>query len=68
MKSLYQFIVKPLEERYDNIRKVGDKTFLINTSIENHHFVSKKGLVVATPAAYKTEIKIGDEVYLHHII
>jgi hypothetical protein len=68
MKSLYQFIVKPLEERYDNIRKVGDKTFLINTSIENHHFVSKKGLVVATPAAYKTEIKIGDEVYLHHNI
>ena len=68
MKSLYQFIVKPLKERYDNIRQVDDKQLIINTSIENHSFVSKKAIVVSIPAAFDTDIKCGDEVYVHHNI
>ena len=68
MKSLYSFIVKPFSERYDNIKKVGDKELIINSSIENHIFISKKAVVVSTPAAYKTKIKPGDEVYIHHNI
>jgi len=66
MKSLYSFIVKPLNERYDNIQKVDDKTLIINTGIENHRFVSKKAAVVSTPAAYTSKIKVGDELYVHH--
>jgi hypothetical protein len=66
MQSLYYFIVKPLEERYDNIRRVDDTNLIINTSIENHRFISKKAVVVSTPAAYNTKINIGDEVYVHH--
>ena len=61
-------MVKPLESRYDNIRKVDDKNLIINTSIENHIFVSKKAVVVSTPAAYTTDIKIGDKLYIHHNI
>jgi len=68
MKSLYSFIVKPLNERYDNIKKINDKTLIINTSIENHRFVSKKAVVVSTPAAYTSKIKVGDELYVHHNI
>jgi hypothetical protein len=68
MKSLYSFIVKPLNERYDNIQKVDDKTLIINTGIENHSFVSKKAAVVSTPAAYTSKIKVGDELYVHHNI
>lgn len=68
MKNLYSFIIKPLFERYDNIRKVNDKELIINTSIENHRFVSKKAVVVSTPAAYNTEIKKDDIVYVHHNI
>ena len=68
MKSLYSFIVKPLDERYDNIRKVEEKELIINTSIENHRFVSKKAAVVSTPAAYTSKIKVGDELYVHHNI
>ena len=68
MKSLYQFIIKPKNQRYDNVRKVDDKTLIINTSIEDHRFVSKKAVVVETPAAYNTKINIGDEVYVHHNI
>jgi hypothetical protein len=68
VKSLYSFIVKPLNERYDNIQKVDDKTLIINTGIENHSFVSKKAAVVSTPAAYTSKIKVGDELYVHHNI
>jgi len=68
MKSLYSFIVKPLNERYDNIKKVDDKTLIINTGIENHRFVSKKAAVVSTPAAYTSKIKVGDELHVHHNI
>ena len=66
MKSLYSFIVKPLKSRYDNIRKVGDKTLIINTTIENHLFVSKEAVVVSIPAAYSSPIKVGDKLYVHH--
>ena len=68
MQSLYYFIVKPLEERYDNIRRVDDTDLIINTSIENHRFISKKAVVVSTPAAYDTKINIGDKLYVHHNI
>ena len=68
MQSLYYFIVKPLEERYDNIRRVDDTNLIINTSIEDHRFISKKAVVVSTPAAYITKINIGDELYIHHNI
>ena len=68
MQSLYYFIVKPLKERYDNIRRVDNTNLIINTSIENHRFISKKAVVVATPAAYNTKINIGDELYVHHNI
>ena len=68
MQSLYHFIVKPLNNRYDNIRRVDDTNLIINTSIEDHRFISKKAVVVSTPAAYTTKINIGDELYIHHNI
>jgi len=68
MKSLYQFIIKPLNNRYDNIRQVNNSELIINTSIEDHRFVSKKAKVISTPKAYKTKIKQDDEVYVHHNI
>ena len=68
MKSLYEFIVKPVNERYDNTKKIGEDSLILNTNIKNHKFVSKKAVVVSTPAAFKTPINIGDEVYIHHNI
>ena len=68
MKSLYQFIIKPFNDRYDNTKKIDDKTLIVNTSIEDHKFVSKKAIVISTPAAFKTKVKTGDIVYVHHNI
>ncbi len=66
MESLYRFIVQPKGERYDNEKKVGDKSLVTNTRIETFQSVSKKAIVIAVPKAYKTEIKVGDEVIIHH--
>ena len=68
MNSLYQFIIKPKESRYSNKVKIDDKELIVNSNIEDHKFVSKKAVVVSTPAAYNTNIKPGDEVYVHHNI
>jgi len=68
MKSLYQFLVKPYSSRYDNTRDIDGKELIINTSIEDHKFVSKKAIVVSTPIAFNTEVKCGDIVYVHHNI
>ena len=56
MKSLYRFIIKPKESRYDNEKKVGDKTLITNTKIETFQSVSKKAIVLSLPKAYKTLI------------
>ena len=68
MQSLYYFIVKPLNDRYDNTRRVADTDLIINSGIEDHRFISKKAVVVSTPAAYTTKINIGDKLYIHHNI
>ena len=68
MKNLYSFIIKPLFNRYDNVKKINENELIINTSIEDHKFVSKKAVVVSTPAAYDTKIKKDDIVYVHHNI
>jgi len=68
VKSLYYFIVKPFDDRYDNTRTVNGSDLIINTGIEDHRFISKKAVVVSTPAAYDTKINIGDELYIHHNI
>ena len=66
MKSLYNFIVRPYKERYNNVTSVDGKELILNTSIDDHKFVSKKAVVVSTPAAFDTDIKVNDTVYVHH--
>jgi len=68
MNSLYNFIVTPYKERYDNTKIIDDKELIINTKIENHIFVSKKAVVVSTPSAFESCIEPGDIVYVHHNI
>tara|TARA_B110000467_G_scaffold127736_1_gene120959 strand:- start:221 stop:814 length:594 start_codon:yes stop_codon:yes gene_type:complete len=68
MKSLYDFIVSPLKDRYNNTKKIGGKTLIINTKIETFKNVSKEAVVIEVPAAYKTKIKKGDKVFVHHNI
>ncbi len=68
MNSIYDFIVTPKESRYNNEKKIGDKTLILNTSIEDHKLVSRNAIVVSVPLAYKSNIKKGDEIIIHHNI
>ena len=45
MNSLSQFIVKPLNDRYNNKVKVGDKDLITNTQVEDWRSVSKEVLL-----------------------
>ncbi len=66
MKSLFDFIVKPIGNRYDNEIKVGEKSLITNTKIESFKSVSNKAIVVETPLAFKSKIKKGDTIIIHH--
>jgi len=65
MKSLYDFIVEPLGDKYSNTVSVGDKKLVVNTKIENWKFVNRVARVVETPAAFSTPIKKGDTIVIH---
>ena len=65
MNSIYDFIVEPLGEKYSNTIKVGDKTLVINTKIEDFKFVNRLAKVIKLPIAFKSNIKIGDIVIIH---
>jgi hypothetical protein len=66
MKSVYNFVVKPKGERYNNSKKIGDKELIINTEIYSHQYVNREAIVVSTPIIGDTNIKPGDTVIVHH--
>ena len=66
MQGLYYFIVKPVESRYKNIKKIGDKSLITNTENFTHQNVNRNAIVLAVPKDFDTEIKVGDEVIVHH--
>ena len=68
MNSIFNFIVKPYDKRYDNEIKIGNKSLIVNTKIDDFVNISRKAIVVSTPLVYKTSINIGDEIIVHHNI
>ena len=66
MKSLYDFMVKPVGNEYDNEVAVGDKKIILNTKIESFKFVNNIAEVIEVPTAYETPIKKGDLIVIHH--
>jgi hypothetical protein len=66
MRSIFDFIVKPVGDRYNNKIKVADKELIVNTKIESFKSVNNIAEVVALPLAYSTDIKVGDIVVIHH--
>tara|TARA_B100000900_G_scaffold282123_1_gene241427 strand:- start:3723 stop:4307 length:585 start_codon:yes stop_codon:yes gene_type:complete len=66
MQSLFNFIVKPKNERYDNKKYIDGQELLLNTEISDHRYVSRTGIVTAVPKSYTGEIQVNDEVIVHH--
>ena len=66
MKSVYNFVVKPKGERYNNIKKIDGGELIVNTEISNHQYINREAIVISTPIIGDTDIKPGDTVIVHH--
>ena len=66
MKSVYNFVVTPKGERYNNKKKIGDSELILNTEIFNHQFVNRIAKVISTTIIGDTDILPDDEVIVHH--
>ena len=66
MKSVYNFVVTPKGERYNNTKKLDDGELILNTEIFNHQYVNREAIIVSTPIIGDTDIKPGDEIIVHH--
>lgn len=64
----HRFIVSPKGGQYNNTKQIGEVELIINTSIEEAEDVNRNGIVIALPLDYKGDIKVGDEVIIHHNI
>lgn len=65
MKHLHAYMVTPVNGRYTNNKKIGEKQLILNTTIENHKFINRKGIIKETPIN-NSILKRGDEVIVHH--
>ena len=66
MKGMYDFIVEPLGERYNNTIEVGGVNLVVNSSVESYKSVNNIAIVLALPKAFKTDIEVGDQIMIHH--
>ena len=64
MKTPYQYIIKPVGERYNN-EKDG---LIVNTTMDETDFkyTNRVGEVVALPVRNEAKLEIGDKVITHH--
>ncbi len=66
MRSVYNFVVTPHGERYNNTKDVDGSELILNTEIYNHQFVNRLAKVISVPIIGQTDIKPGDIVVVHH--
>jgi len=67
MKHTHAYIVEPIDGRYNNKKDVDGKELILNTSIEDHKFVNRAGIIIETPIIKdEYNLQLGDEVIIHH--
>ena len=68
MKSVYNFVVTPKGNRYNNTKQVKGGELILNTEVYNHQYVNREATVVSIPLIGDTSIQSGDTVIVHHNI
>ena len=66
MRAYKDYIVEPIGDRYNNIKKINNKELILNTEIFNHQYVNRLAKVIATPLLFSSPVKVGDEIIVHH--
>ena len=49
MQPLFDFIVKPYGDRYNNSTSINGKELILNTEVHNHQYVNRFAEVIKTP-------------------
>ncbi len=65
MKSLYHFLVRVPKVTKDTIEVNGEEMYL-DTKFDEFKHRTMEGDVVALPAKFDTNVKVGDTMYFHH--
>ena len=66
MVPVFDFIIKPIGDRYNNSVRIGDKKLILNTEIFNHQYINRTGVVYKIPLYNPLSLIEGDEVIVHH--
>ena len=48
MKSVYNFVVTPKGERYNNTKKLDGGELILNTEIFNYQYVNREAIIIST--------------------
>ena len=64
MTPRWDYLIMPCGEKYNNTKKIANKDFIVNTSIESAAFVNRLGIVCAVPSG--GQIPLGSMVVVHH--
>jgi len=69
MRGVFDYIIQPVGERYNNSVEVEEgKNLILNTEISNHEYINRAAKVLSTPLASETPLREGDDVIVHHNI
>jgi hypothetical protein len=66
MQSVFNFLIKPKGEQYNNREEINGQEVIVNTSLEHAKDVNKNAIVVGLPMGYEGNVQIGDEVIVWH--
>ena len=66
MRPVYNFVIKPKGDRYNNLIKIEGKDLILNTEIFNHQYVNREGIISSTPLWNPSRLRGGEEVIVHH--
>ena len=66
MKSIFDFVVEPVGNRYNNTKNIDGVDLILNTQIFTHQNVNRLAIVKSLPITGDTNISIGDQVIVHH--
>ena len=66
MKGIYNYVISPLGERYNNKKEIDGKELILNTEIFNHQYVNRSATIISSPMLSNMSIESGSEVIVHH--
>ena len=67
MQSVFNYLIKPKGSRTTGKTEIEGQELLLNTELQNHQYTQRIGIILSLPRARTyTELRIGDEVIVHH--